>query len=45
VGVILFGIISAMFGLQTSFVVIGISIFVVALFGMIKRFRFFKDGN
>jgi len=43
VGVILFGIISAMFGLQTSFVVIGISIFVVALFGMIKRFRFFRN--
>ncbi len=45
VGVLWFGLLSAIFSLQTSFVIIWIFAMLLAIAGIIKRFRFFKyDG-
>lgn len=45
IGVITFWICLALFGLQTSFIIIGIFVMLLAIVGIIKRFRFFKyDG-
>ena len=40
-----FGIISAIFGLQASFIVVGIAILIIAVVGIIKRFYFFHDSQ
>jgi len=45
VGVLSFGIISAIFGLQASFIVVGIAILIIAVVGIIKRFYFFHDSQ
>lgn len=42
--VLLFGFSSALFGLQTSFIIIGIAIFLVAVIGIIKRFPWMRRG-
>ncbi len=45
IGVLWFGLLSTLFGLQTSFVVIGICIMFLAIIGIIKRFWFFKQDK
>lgn len=45
IGILWFWICSALFGLQTSFVCIGLFVMLLAIIGIIKRFWFFKyDG-
>ncbi len=45
IGVLSFGVLSLVFGLQTSFIIIGIFVLLIAITGIIKRFYFFKyDG-
>ena len=36
--VLLFGIISSLFGIQTSFVLVGLGVFILAGFGLARRF-------
>ncbi|MCX6823627.1 MAG: MFS transporter [candidate division SR1 bacterium] len=38
IGIILFGISSTIFGIQTSFILVGITIFIFALAGLVRRF-------
>ena len=42
IGIILFGISSTIFGIQTSFVLVGIVIFILALAGLARRFGIFQ---
>ncbi|MFA7298475.1 MAG: MFS transporter [Candidatus Absconditabacterales bacterium] len=42
VGILLFGVSSAIFGIQTSFVLVGIAIFIFALVGLARRFHIFR---
>jgi hypothetical protein len=42
VGILLFGITSVFFGIQVSFILVGITIFIIALAGLARRFGIFK---
>lgn len=44
IGIILFGILSVIFGIQVSFVIVGIGILAIAIFGLIKRFHLFQKS-
>jgi hypothetical protein len=42
VGILLFGISSTIFGIQMSFVLVGIAIFILSLVGLARRFGVFQ---
>lgn len=42
VGILLFGITSVFFGIQVSFILVGITIFIIALAGLARRFGIFQ---